>query len=218
MVYMYFFRQHKRQPDACKGNANLRVSLNAACPACLRWADTLQLSCVTVNNCGKLCYNCSCSLEVSVKMTASLAKCRSVLITGSSRGIGLQLIKQLAKSTDRPATIIATVRNPTGSKVINNVSKCSTSLLCHNHTLNGTLYSLWVHYTGTRAPTYCLFCHVRNRDTRLLKLSECNISSGKIRSELYCPSKGNLIYSLTLHFTSLYVIVWQYFQCTHNII
>ncbi|XP_053175300.1 C-factor [Scomber japonicus] len=55
-------------------------------------------------------------------MTASLAKCRSVLITGSSRGIGLQLIKQLARSTDRPATIIATVRNPTGSKDLQELS------------------------------------------------------------------------------------------------
>ncbi|CAK6966428.1 C-factor [Scomber scombrus] len=55
-------------------------------------------------------------------MTASLTKCKSVLITGSSRGIGLQLLKQLAKSTDRPATIIATARNPTGSKELQELS------------------------------------------------------------------------------------------------
>uniref|UniRef100_A0A3B5KTV8 Uncharacterized protein n=1 Tax=Xiphophorus couchianus TaxID=32473 RepID=A0A3B5KTV8_9TELE len=36
----------------------------------------------------------------------------SVLITGSSRGIGLQLVTQLANNSNRPATIIATARNP----------------------------------------------------------------------------------------------------------
>lgn len=57
-----------------------------------------------------------------MKMSASLRKCQSILITGSSRGIGLQLVKELAKSTDRPATIIATARNPTGSKDLQELS------------------------------------------------------------------------------------------------
>ncbi|XP_070764149.1 C-signal [Enoplosus armatus] len=54
-------------------------------------------------------------------MSASL--CRSVLVTGSSRGIGLQLVKELAKSSNRPATIIATARNPTGSTDLQELSK-----------------------------------------------------------------------------------------------
>uniref|UniRef100_A0A8P4K541 Uncharacterized protein n=1 Tax=Dicentrarchus labrax TaxID=13489 RepID=A0A8P4K541_DICLA len=39
--------------------------------------------------------------------------------SGSSRGVGLQLVKEPAKGSSRPATIIATARNPTASTVIN---------------------------------------------------------------------------------------------------
>ncbi|KAM7002479.1 C-signal [Tautogolabrus adspersus] len=56
-------------------------------------------------------------------MSATWAKCRSVLITGSSRGIGLHTVKQLAKSSSRPATIIATARNPTASTDLQELSK-----------------------------------------------------------------------------------------------
>uniref|UniRef100_A0A8C4ER79 C-factor n=1 Tax=Dicentrarchus labrax TaxID=13489 RepID=A0A8C4ER79_DICLA len=48
-----------------------------------------------------------------------LAKCRGSISTGSSRGVGLQLVKEPAKGSSRPATIIATARNPTASTVIN---------------------------------------------------------------------------------------------------
>ncbi|XP_041650706.1 C-factor-like [Cheilinus undulatus] len=56
-------------------------------------------------------------------MSVTWAKCKSVLITGSSRGIGLQIVKELAKSNSRPATIIATARNPSGSPDLQELSK-----------------------------------------------------------------------------------------------
>ncbi|KAH0619581.1 hypothetical protein JD844_000304, partial [Phrynosoma platyrhinos] len=41
---------------------------------------------------------------------------RSVLVTGSNRGIGLELVRQLAEMTDPPEHIFATCRNPKGAK------------------------------------------------------------------------------------------------------
>ncbi|XP_042299947.1 uncharacterized oxidoreductase C663.09c-like, partial [Sceloporus undulatus] len=41
---------------------------------------------------------------------------RSVLVTGSNRGIGLELVRQLAEMTDPPEHIFATCRNPEGPK------------------------------------------------------------------------------------------------------
>ncbi|PWA19939.1 hypothetical protein CCH79_00016584, partial [Gambusia affinis] len=53
---------------------------------------------------------------------------KSVLITGSSRGIGLQLVKELANSSNRPATIIATARNPAASTALQELSKTHSGL------------------------------------------------------------------------------------------
>ncbi|XP_048371155.1 C-factor-like [Sphaerodactylus townsendi] len=40
----------------------------------------------------------------------------SVLVTGSNRGIGLEMVKQLVEMTDPPEHIFATCRDPTGPK------------------------------------------------------------------------------------------------------
>ncbi|XP_072242664.1 C-signal-like isoform X3 [Leuresthes tenuis] len=76
-------------------------------------------------------------------MSASL--CKSVLITGSNRGIGLQLVKELARSSKRPATIIATARNPAGSTALHEVSRTYPAVhivtldVCSEHSISSAL-------------------------------------------------------------------------------
>lgn len=41
---------------------------------------------------------------------------RNVLVTGSNRGIGLELVKQLVEKSDPPELIFATCRDPEGPR------------------------------------------------------------------------------------------------------
>jgi len=46
-----------------------------------------------------------------------LQNCGSVLVTGASRGLGLQLVERLASGGSSPDKIIAASRNPASAQV-----------------------------------------------------------------------------------------------------
>uniref|UniRef100_A0A3B3RGK8 Zgc:110339 n=1 Tax=Paramormyrops kingsleyae TaxID=1676925 RepID=A0A3B3RGK8_9TELE len=56
-------------------------------------------------------------------MSGALSECRSVLVTGASRGIGLQIVKSMAKRSEGPAITIATARNPAAAEELQRVAK-----------------------------------------------------------------------------------------------
>ncbi|XP_026057963.1 uncharacterized protein LOC113043060 [Carassius auratus] len=56
-------------------------------------------------------------------MKISFSKCRSVLITGANRGLGLQMVRQLLDSPNRPQKIIATARDPAAAKELQELAK-----------------------------------------------------------------------------------------------
>ncbi|XP_016122954.1 C-factor [Sinocyclocheilus grahami] len=56
-------------------------------------------------------------------MKINFSKCHSVLITGASRGLGLQMVRQLLYSPNRPQKIIATARNPAAAQELQELAK-----------------------------------------------------------------------------------------------
>lgn len=58
-----------------------------------------------------------------LNMKMNFAKCRSVLITGASRGLGLQMVRQLLATPERPQKIIATARNPAAAEELQELAK-----------------------------------------------------------------------------------------------
>ncbi|XP_060783105.1 C-signal [Neoarius graeffei] len=56
-------------------------------------------------------------------MSVNFAKCRSILITGTSRGLGLQMVKHLVGISERPHKIIATARNPVKAQELQQIAK-----------------------------------------------------------------------------------------------
>lgn len=56
-------------------------------------------------------------------MSSTFAKCGSVLITGASRGLGLQMVKHLVGISERPQKIIATARSPDTAQKLHQIAK-----------------------------------------------------------------------------------------------
>ena len=56
---------------------------------------------------------------------------RNILITGANRGLGLEMVKQLANAAPEPssATLIATCRQPTEAKELNDLAAKHHSIL-----------------------------------------------------------------------------------------
>ncbi|KAG9272071.1 C-factor [Astyanax mexicanus] len=61
-------------------------------------------------------------------MALNFSNCASVLITGASRGLGLQMIKQLVRSAERPGKIIATARNPAAAQELRQIAESHTGI------------------------------------------------------------------------------------------
>ncbi|XP_066541643.1 C-signal [Hoplias malabaricus] len=55
-------------------------------------------------------------------MSSAFKTCRSVLVTGANRGLGLQIVDNLVTGDFSPGKIIATARKPSGAKELQNLA------------------------------------------------------------------------------------------------
>ncbi|XP_065154135.2 C-signal-like [Paramisgurnus dabryanus] len=53
----------------------------------------------------------------------NFSKCHSILITGANRGLGLEMVRQLLSTPERPQKIIATARNPDAAEELQALAK-----------------------------------------------------------------------------------------------
>ncbi|XP_062403754.1 C-signal [Sardina pilchardus] len=56
-------------------------------------------------------------------MSGAFKNCRTVLITGGNRGLGLQMVETLASGNFSPGKIIATARNPAGAQELQSLAR-----------------------------------------------------------------------------------------------
>ena len=85
-----------------------------------------------LNNLKKGLERAPCNESVTQLMqvqTFKMAFGRSVLVTGSNRGIGFELVKQLAKKSSPPEFIFAACRSPDQATVSKGIRGMSTSSL-----------------------------------------------------------------------------------------
>ncbi|XP_076878437.1 uncharacterized protein LOC143527249 [Brachyhypopomus gauderio] len=59
----------------------------------------------------------------SFRIKMHFNKCYSILITGASRGLGLEMVKQLTEAPESPSKIIATARNPAAAEELQQIAK-----------------------------------------------------------------------------------------------
>uniref|UniRef100_A0A8C9TQT6 Zgc:110339 n=1 Tax=Scleropages formosus TaxID=113540 RepID=A0A8C9TQT6_SCLFO len=64
-------------------------------------------------------------------MKGGFSQCRSVLITGSSRGLGLHMVNMLVNSPQRPNVIIATARNPATAQELQKIVESHPGVQCY---------------------------------------------------------------------------------------
>ncbi|KAE8745906.1 hypothetical protein FOCC_FOCC007424 [Frankliniella occidentalis] len=83
-----------------------------------------------VNNRSVLTFLCVCFCSIQLgKANPSQTNMSSVFITGSNRGIGLEMVKQLLAHANPPSTLFATCRNPDSATELQALAKNHSNLI-----------------------------------------------------------------------------------------